>query len=1646
MNKLTTTYTGLQLDTLFMQHKEGSLTYALNCNIQSKDGFSITYTNEMSNQICTIFPTGYTVIGFKNIIEKNEIIFALVNSAGNSLLGRLKNYNCNTFTTENIETYCSCVEGKKLVSTVLDLDSCCDFQTIVNTTCLGWDIDHPVRMSYKITNCGYRLYFTDDLNPMRYVDLDNDPDAPYGRDSCNEPYPSFDCDRIEIFKDFCIPDITPVEVTGGGNLQAGVYQILIAYTDVRGQEFTDYFQATNPIHVYDRSITIDTDYYTNKAIKFKISHNTTEFEYFKIAIIKTVNETSEYLEFGNYKVSTPNFIVYTGNDKELIRTSLEQLRIGKPAYTKAKFIEESSNHLVFADLEADPEYNFQPFVNQMLLYWETISVPYNKINNYFNPLVASKFRTYMRDEVYPMGIRFKLKNGKMTKAFHIPNWRDANGLRGFDGLGRITDLELIPAHNQDNIQTVNCDDPIDKPRWKVYNTGTKLGIVPEPTTSYRDEKICDIVRHEYGEFSYWQSTETYPCDERIWGDLAGKPIRYHKFPDSVITHIHDSFGTTSADQYDINHNSYIYPIGMRIDNGSFNNLLDTYQVYNPETKQYDLPIKDLVCGFELVRGNRVGHKSIDAKGIFYDVGKITEYDNSTSLRSYYHANYPYNDHADDYYLSNNRNIYNTPDPDNEDTKRVTSYKNSEFRRFTFHSPDTHFQSPQLGNIIKMETEEFGEQEGHFVQVQDHPRYKFLTKFDSILAASLGSISALKISSESETQASVPPSENSKGKIEFNYGDMITTANEIKQLIETVIPRRNFAYAYHSRAVYNNYVPIPNNDPDPSTGRRGTKIRSTDIARYASPNNQNLGDDASFYNYGRESSVYLKVNQRFKRYTKAENSRFTLGNNPLDSNWCEHPERVHTSEVRSFYGSIKRDVPDQYGNIENIRYVSTGYTTTFENNRFIDTYYPAFGGDTFIGQMSLKRKMPFFTQNMVGRPDEVDFDYDLVPNLAFPNYYIGTSPDEVTLKEILGTDEALFLTLGLAGLIAGQLLPVGAGIASKIANLAAITGLGIGGLKVYSNILNAFIIKNNLDCDTTPANFNPTDINDIISLPQGSIFYQTGKFYLAAYGIPTFFVESDINLELRHARNEKEENFYPNVGNSIPDDWLQEKTVPILYDNKYNYNATYSSQNNQDFIESFNNFNFDKLCQYDFSNRVIYSEKSNNEENFDNWLKYSANNYFDFNKSNGKITGIHGLENNKLLVKFENTFQIYNTKITLQSNSPFEVAVSGSGMFTTDPSDATRSVIGFAGSQNIAFEKTPYGSFWVDAKRGDVFRFNDGIQNISQGPNYNWFKENLPFKILKDVPDTEIDNSFKDIGISLCWDERFKRLFLTKLDYELRPEFKGLVNWSNGTFFYTDLDVVKVIELSDTEYFTNKSFTISWSPIIENWVSFYSFLPNYYIPQVNHFMSGIHNSIWNHNLSNLSYQTYYDTLYPHIIEYPIANVPNQEILKSITVHENILKYITEDNFYSLSSVNKENYDIFFNKCIIYNKEQCSGLLTLTETPINNLRVKMQYPIYNRDNINILYSKYDKVFTFNNFNDVTLNYNNGQPMFVSDWDEIETEFPIDKVLNIDNSSYTNRLRKPLIRSNDCKVRLIQDRYSRYKFITNFIINNQESNTNR
>ena len=1601
-----------------------------------------------------------TSINDLNVVWSTEGRLSLETVVGNTcpegfelLAGESCEVGC--YTIRNLEPQItqrnvgSCCKYTPIITDDCNTIDCEDAGFDINRCCLKLSVDYPVSSVYRIDECETQIFFIDKNNPPRKFTLED----PLGDDGCGNPIPCLEkvCSRLDLFPSYCHPTLHPIAVESGGRLKAGTYSFALSYTDDDGGEITDYHDLSNPIPIFERKITEQTEYETSQSIRVRIEHKEPQFTHFNLIVAENINETTTYHLIGTYKVS-PNFVnevVYTGDYKSTFSGIAPLIRT--PHYDTAGIIEKQNDILMLADLKESPYYNFQPFANDIELQWQTVEMPSDGKFDYSNPEIAYFFRTYQRDEVYPFGIKFKLKNGKYTDVFHIP------GI-SIDKVSNAT--ETVTDTNKDFfVQDDDCivdsakycdDRPNDvKPfrhvtstsasRWLVYNTATKKGNV----TEYLDQEYeyvekqfnCKIYNHEYGDFAFWQSTECYPCDESKWGKLAGQPIRHHKFPDSLVSHIHDGLDDTKGFESE----SKIYPIGVTFKENIIADLLNEkdlvtgeykYQVYDP-VRNVSVPIRDLICAIELVRGNRVNNKSIIAKGLVYDVARYEDVDASGNVKSYYYPNYPYNQigkdntsgsQNSDPYLANRSSWY---DQGNRGDSPSTSFRHIPFNyqlssgqrlqnRFTFYSPDTTFQLPKIGTELKLETIEYGQVLGHFVPVEDHPEYKFM-RYTQV-AFLVGAISV----------AASYASKNISGvmvgaEISQDLSNLVAQTQLLYDITEKLIPFINFAYQYNSVAAYNNYSPIQNG---------GNKRRVLDIGRYIDSKISNVEDDSPVHNRLRESSVYLRTTDRFVHQTGPivgefyDNSRYTISE---ASDAVQYdPRIIEKRSTRAYYTSLKRTFLNQYGQIENIRYVSTGYTVELAEGKVQDQvqlkpkYYPAFGGDTFINKFALKRKHSFFTRNLANLPakaNDVPFDYWLFPNLAYPTYYIGTSPEEISFAN------PRIISLALT---AATVIYLGA-------NGAGLIPTGVGSSVIYSafiaTALNSLYIlkeaKVNLDNENTALSF-----------------YRKGQFYTASYGIPIFFVESDVNVDFRHGRNDREENFYPNVSDEIPDEWLQETNVPIKFDNFYHYNATYSSQNISPNLP-YNIDSPDSSCVVVHPNRVIYSEKASTTKYFsDGWQTFKRGNVYDFPKEGGKLINLTAGENELVYARFENTTKIYGARVQLESTSPVQLEVGDASMFKQKPVDISKSDLGYVGSQHKAQVRTEFGTFFVDAKRGHIYQISkQGFSEIKSETNFNWFKQNLPFKIIKYFPEVDIDNPAKGLGITMGWDERYERVFITKLDYI--PVDKEQLRYDpvlKKFFVNNGLGLVIEAPFEDTDFWENHSWTIAYSPKLKNFISFYSFLPNYYVSLLGNFQTIVNYkkgaSTWNHNLNPLTYQTYYNKLYPYILEYNVNTFPKTSITNSISLIQDIQEYQSDYEYYSIATANNKNL-ANFTKAIIYNKEQSSGVINLVPEEFGNTRQKILFPRTTLNGIETLISRRDNIYSFNGFWSIT-NQSSGHSVWSTKWDDRKLQHPIDKVPNTRTVVPSSiAYQKQRIKSDFCKVRLIQDKYSRYRFINHLQI---------
>ena len=1500
---------GLNLDSSITQVKKGSLTYALNASIENFDGNVVNYQNEMGNDLCVTFPKSYVLIGTHFINEKYKHIFFLVNpKSGMSQIGYMDNNDCI-------------------------------YHTLVEAACFNFNINNPIhKVVHKITNCSIELYWTDGLNSRRWLDINN---IPYtlqpGTSLCDAKYTTeLDCNQLKIQPNFSIPELAVTDIISGGALISGTYQFSIQYCDASGNPYTSYYSITNPTPIVDEQIaTVNFNTVVSKSIVVNITNLdlTGQFQYYNLAVIKTVNNTASVELVGTYFIEKGiDRITYTGQNQTQIQLAIADIFEKFPYYDVAQDLTAVQDILVWDNLTSISRINYQSIANQIDVQWETYRIP--PTENYSDELNATNLRGYLRDEVYAFEIVFLLKNGKQTDGFHIP--------------GRVQNSNEF---YQPNIPTTSADfignpEPGTSysPYWKIYNTASLTGYSPgySAAVDYKGP-------YQYGQMAYWESEDEYPCNIDVWGDLAGQRIRHHKFPDVLVSPINESKIFTSSTSM-VMGNDAVFPIGLKIDIEQI-----SYLVYNSGLTAEE---KNDIAAFKIVRGNRGTNKSIIAKGILRNVNS---YERET--QHYYYPNYPYNDLNEDPFLNEINNAwteicepwdinvvaFNKPEvgtptyieftytncninksatykvttlgkstlcaigkpvptgngvfnkmllvaggneviapgciatvgnsnydqwkvttgfddlgigkagytvgwvdpvmgnsthwvaggyfggstyilncvvgtsPFNQtgnnnqvfiklDDVRVTDCKTQTpqkgittnpdlAHRQVFNSPETSFGQPFLGDVLKLENVMYGAGKAHFVQVRSNAKYKLLT--------------------EEAQRDALAASEKVAGlTVAFNATGMFTVYQAYLTIYINGITRKNYAYSYNSIADYNYNESIGNNITVGNVD--GIKQRTLDIDRYLIPGVESVGDLYPVNNYRRESSVYLRTDITKPILPFPSNSpNMIVGGSPIvtdksrltigGSGACATPAAEQDISVVSYYASIKNVFVNQWGQIYSYDTIDTGFQSPI--NATSSGSSTVFGGDTFISRFAFKTKLPFFIDNRVNAPDDSDIFYDEIGNIAYPKFWHS---------------------------------------ARSILRDYTVTS---GGLGVLSNIIS--FKAHNFDCPNDQA------LSPITAAPQTNpnrTFYD-GYFYLFAYGIPNFYCESSYNTDLRQAFNNREGDFWPHVSTNIPDDWVQESYVSIAYDNTYNYNVTFSKQNKENVFTHLPADWAKNFCFTYYPFRAVYSDSQNTDADnrINSWLTYRAVAYFDFPQNYGNLISLDGINNKAILARFENKSLLYNTLLTIDTSNPQAAYMGNPSLFRSSPPvDFAETDLGYVGSQNKFLLKIPQGQITVDAKRGQVFLVNsEGAKDLSSftsGMN-NFFTNHLAFEILKYfptkeviidgktviIPGVDIDNNYNGIGLHGVYDNRFERIIITKLDYiPVDPNVK--YDYVTKEFYVEDIvnDVVfrTVVQLLDPDYFCNKSWSVSYNFNTQSWISFHSYLPNFYIGENNFFYSGV----------------------------------------------------------------------------------------------------------------------------------------------------------------------------------------------------------------
>lgn len=191
-------------------------------------------------------------------------------------------------------------------------------------------------------------------------------------------------------------------------------------------------------------------------------------------------------------------------------------------------------------------------------------------------------------------------------------------------------------------------------------------------------------------------------------------------------------------------------------------------------------------------------------------------------------------------------------------------------------------------------------------------------------------------------------------------------------------------------------------------------------------------------------------------------------------------------------------------------------------------------------------------------------------------------------------------------------------------------------------------------------------------------------------------------------------------------------------------------------------------------------------------------------------------------------------------------------------------------------------------------------------------------------------------------------------------------------------------------------------------------------------------LWRHLTNIRLYNYFYGNIEPYVIEYPFAYQFQDEILQNVKDYTKAYEYLPILDGVFNYNTRIETNNKWFNKAVLYNGQQSSGILELVAKPLHNMQAYMQYPILNTESKTITYTKSDNFYQYNTF--WAAEISSQIPLFRNSCESLS----IDKVVNQANMDYGPRsFKKATLRAKELKVRHILDNSATTHLVSQFIL---------
>lgn len=1338
----------------------------------------------------------------------------------------------------------------------------------------------------------------------------------------------------------------------GGQLDSGVYYFTAAY-ELPDGGITPWGHIMGPVTVTDDTSSDDTTSYdgaepgtvTGKSIPLTISNIDQRYKYVKVAVIKKINGlvTSESFTRQYIESDTLEVTYHGGEDVEDL--ILEEVLTESTGYTSAGTIAYLNNTLYLGNLKGNlaKEYNYQPIANDIKIDWVTDTVRVDQVEgSYKDEHTIFTKRGFFPDEVYAFYVRLLFTDGTKSDAFHIPGPKaetvDPSVRKaGEPNFSVLNTLQSI----KDDVTITGYQTPFEGQATinDKEHFNHDLGIGPDVKFFHTRETALNQASNNMG--VWYNKDEKYPNDPESWGTNANTPVRHHKFPGldmfvdifnpilqgtgnseiklataSDLLFEHDKFSQRNGQNW-----GQAIAIPLKVDN-TFDPAIQNQSeiVLERGTNSQSIGDTTLYQYCDYITDAQVGYYkwSYSEFGGLMFLNKArkaqtitVEYDLSwvyTIASTYTNPDQLYR--VSIIHFKDGATVGQTAHPylpygnEADPTRYVLdSFSQMAVNEGILREASGSFNIPIVeGDSLSLVLEVYSPPDtgtdriaisAHFYKtdLKVYPQGQVQNN-DGVTAKVLG-IKASNVVIPAEIASNVEGYELLYAKRDYSSQRIVGQS-------------LMFGSAQH---------PLNPDGLGSHAGNNLTLVKKGDtvndgVSTYLRDDRLRFHAFDLLKDRPAVSPSFVKIQARFQSYLQSRQFIDDKYYDPQDE------ARLLDSPVQSHY------------KVDLVRAPTNSYSGASEKRKLRPVrnfkYLP---GDTVVsnGDETLDNSYSEECATMDVEHYKVEVDQSGNYNNTYYSWLLGN--DDFLHHE----DAVNNATELLANYYMGNLY--------------------IHRTNMYTSMFEQELVATNKVHLTSgaPGTFSTPNVfggDTFFSLYgirlTSALFWKTNKYYSTnndealktIFYFPCYTVS---NVNLRHAGDTPEEDYYPHVGASFGAyrEWVK-RPADIVNTNTFLYNEDYTSVNDMNLASSYNT---EEEFVSEFPYRIIKSKTYLPEDKEFSLRIFLSNDYYEMPKHRGPIVNLEG-SGSALFVHHKYSLFKTTGQEKLATDTT-EIALGTGDIFRIPPTELIHTDTGYLGTKHMQSAKlTKLGYLSIDAEQGKISLVSDKLEEITNTGNRNYFRKHLPLKIVEQLKEkgytlSSIDNAHQPYGVgyNTAFDDKWNRLIISKKDFELADpnvvlDFAtasegGLVFVDGGLYIKVGAGHRLLNAGEIATHFVDKSFTISYSADDKAFVCFHNYVPDIMVNTRNNVFSMKDGKVYLHNQEG--YAKYYDgAVYASSIDVVFNQAP------TMTKQAQSLQWISE-----IIDGNEVNlYEKTFTEVLAWNSYQNTGSKSLTN--LTNVR--------------------------------------------------------------------------------------------------------------